>query len=78
VEVYTVSDIDAWGLLTAHSSIAEGDAWEHIANQQGSLVVQGLEAIVNTDKVVAIHENDITAIVLKDLITATVDLEGLV
>ena len=72
--------MDAWETLIAGSTIADGDAWEHLQAQGGGsgpatiILADGLEVIVSDESiVVAIDTGEIAVAVENNEIAVSVD-----
>ena len=71
--------MDAWATLTAGSTIADGDAWEHLQAQGGGgpttiILADGLEVDVSDESiVVAIGTGEVAVAVENNEIAVSVD-----
>lgn len=68
--------MDAWQTLTAKSTLASGDAWQHLNAQAAGTVIAGEASLIIEEIAVEIEADDVIEVTAEDADQVTVDVEG--
>lgn len=68
--------MDAWQTLTANSTLASGDAWQHLNAQAAGTVIAGEASLIIEEISVEIEIDEIIDVQAEDAAPVTVDVEG--